>query len=440
MLANINNSFSILEVEDFCIWMDPWIESANYGSWGALYKEAEFECFISDLNYPLPDLVYISHLHTDHYDASFLRFLKTQCELKVFFKDFKDGRLKKRIIDEVGPIDIFTADEYCWYDFGQAKLMIIPQISASSADGDNQVEYDLDTSIIIQTPDALIFNEVDNPLHIEDYINEVLPRSGFNNIRDKVRVGLIGYSGASDYPQSYLKIDREQERKNVINKTIKRFCAVTEILDLDYVIPAGGTFILDGSLNRLNQFAPVPRFEEIEEIFAQKACLINPETYFLKKQGKDIFPEKRRDRCRRLPNANVEKVFFNTKDFKIVDQERLTRLQIEIESQMPEKLKNLFKEMRTRIRFKLLESDPDYDKIMRGCQKVVQEITVFEQFCLEKSIELDIYLHWEMLQLMMTGKLIWNELTFHCVYERKPNEYEPDAMFSLNLYKKFTRS
>ena len=66
-----------MQTTNICVWMDPWLESANYGSWAALYKVSEFEDFIRDCTYPLPDIVYISHLHTDHYDVEFLNFLNS---------------------------------------------------------------------------------------------------------------------------------------------------------------------------------------------------------------------------------------------------------------------------------------------------------------------------------------------------------------------------
>ena len=103
--------------------------------------------------------------------------------------------------------------------------MIVPQISASSAEQENQLEYDLDTSLIIETEDAIIFNEVDNPLHVDDYIHNVLPNSGWNNIKNKTKIGLIGYSGASDYPQSYLGIDRLIERQKLLTKPLSGFAS-----------------------------------------------------------------------------------------------------------------------------------------------------------------------------------------------------------------------
>lgn len=437
MLVNINNSFSIFHEDDFCIWMDPWLEAANYGSWAALYNINEFENFIKCNPYPLPDLVYISHLHTDHYDVDFLKFLKRYLNLVIVIKDFKDGRLKKKITEEVGPSEIICLNEYASYEFKSANLMIVPQISASSADAENQLEYDLDTSLIIETQETILFNEVDNPLHIEDYRGLVIPLSKWNNNSPKTKIGLIGYSGASDYPQSYLGIDRKRERKQVIDRTVNRFWEVTNLLNLDYVFPAGGTFILDGVLNQLNDFAPIPNYLEVEEKSWGNCKLVNPEKNILKKSENGWYACERLDKLRRLPSVNETRSFFANRDYDETIRNELHILKSDVEQAMPDKVLNMFKNLKSQIKFILYEEDPDFEKIERCNQKTCDELYVFQEFSQDKVILLEIHMHWEMLQKMLKANLIWNELTFHCVYNRLPNKYEPDAVFALNLYKKF---
>ena len=36
---------------------------------------------------------------------------------------------------------------------------------------------------------------------------------------------------------------------------------------------------------------------------------------------------------------------------------------------------------------------------------------------------------------MIRNKVSWNEVQNHCLYERKPNKYDPDTVMWLNLYK-----
>ena len=439
MIVNINNSFSIFAENDFCIWMDPWLDSANYGSWSALYEPEDFKTFVENSPYPFPDLVYISHLHTDHYDINFLNFLKNYFDLKIVIKDFKDGRLKKRITDEVNPSEILCLKEYEYFEFKSAKLMIVPQVSASSAETENQLEYDLDTSLIIETSDTLLFNEVDNPLHVEDYLNEVLPLSNWNTNGDKTRIGLIGYSGASDYPQSYLGIDRLNERKKIIDKTLDRFWTITKLLSLDYVIPAGGTFILDGNLDNLNQYTPVPKHHEIVEKSKGSSILLNPLAELMKFNNGVWLVENRSDSLERLPSVKRTEDFFEYKEYDSTQKDNLVSLQSEIEKKMPERLVDLFSKLETQIKFILHETDPLFEKIENGLLPVCDELMVFERFAKEKTINLNIHLHWQMLLQMMNGELVWNELTFHCIYNRVPNKYEPDAMFALNLYKSFSK-
>ena len=41
----------------------------------------------------------------------------------------------------------------------------------------------------------------------------------------------------------------------------------------------------------------------------------------------------------------------------------------------------------------------------------------------------------KVLYLLINSIISWNELQALCLFERKPNIYEPDANFWLNLYK-----
>ena len=52
-----------------------------------------------------------------------------------------------------------------------------------------------------------------------------------------------------------------------------------------------------------------------------------------------------------------------------------------------------------------------------------------------KKIKLKVHVYYKLLLGMIRSKVSWNEVQNHCLYERKPNKYDPDTVMWLNLYK-----
>ena len=69
-IKHYRNSFLDIQNEKIRILMDPWINTANEGSWAASAKGKEF--LFNSLIKKKIDYIYISHLHTDHFDLQFL--------------------------------------------------------------------------------------------------------------------------------------------------------------------------------------------------------------------------------------------------------------------------------------------------------------------------------------------------------------------------------
>ena len=89
-----------IDCDGFKILTDPWFTDGAYdGSWYQFPKINPFD-FIEK-----PDLIYISHIHPDHYDATFLKSLiakfgegatKSGATLKGIFEKAIGGKKKKK--------------------------------------------------------------------------------------------------------------------------------------------------------------------------------------------------------------------------------------------------------------------------------------------------------------------------------------------------------
>ena len=77
--------------------MDPWINSANLGSWAGCNAKKFFN---KKTKIQTIDFIYISHLHSDHFDIKLLKYLKKiqKKKFKIIIKKFRDNRLKKKFL------------------------------------------------------------------------------------------------------------------------------------------------------------------------------------------------------------------------------------------------------------------------------------------------------------------------------------------------------
>ena len=144
-IKHYRNSFLDIENKKLRILMDPWINTANEGSWAAT-KNGDKYMFDSIKKRKI-DYVYISHLHTDHFDLKFLKKLKSKQKknFKIIIKKFKDDRLKKQLISNgFSRKHIIDISEFEVYSLSkESKIIILPQISSSNTPNE-YIKYDLD--------------------------------------------------------------------------------------------------------------------------------------------------------------------------------------------------------------------------------------------------------------------------------------------------------
>jgi len=50
-------------------------------------------------------------------------------------------------------------------------------------------------------------------------------------------------------------------------------------------------------------------------------------------------------------------------------------------------------------------------------------------------LTLKVHMYYKLLLGIIHNLVSWNEVQNHCLYERKPNIYDPDSVFWMNLYK-----
>lgn len=254
-ITHFSNSFIVVEASGEKICCDPWVGVANHGGWHSFpeYERKDLIDFVADSNF-----VYISHLHSDHLDEKFL------CDSglidKLFLiKKFDSPTLAKRLRKH-GANKILELDSFEVFKCGVFSFSIIPQMTSNSVGVEDDIGYDLDTSILISCGGKNFFNQVDNPLSDENY---KFVSDWIKNKYGEIDIAALTVGAASEYPQCFFNVDRDSEKRRIVQSSLERMKKKVEILGAKAFFPAGGTYFIPGKFHELNKYIAQPGNQEI---------------------------------------------------------------------------------------------------------------------------------------------------------------------------------
>jgi len=218
---------------DVSILCDPWFTDGIYD--GAWYQYPKVKDPIELIG--KHDLIYISHIHPDHYDPVFLKkYLKVYPDVRIFIAEgvFLD---KKMMADGV-PYYIFKGEEM--WNTNSTIIQIFKNDMGSISD--------IDTALVVkhfskpynyECEYDCVVNMNDNQYYQPqiDKIKEFAP---------KIDIALIGHTGAGPYPQTYYK-DKDilkamaQDKKQMF---IDRYLKMDQALGAKVNIPFAGQYTI----------------------------------------------------------------------------------------------------------------------------------------------------------------------------------------------------
>ena len=251
-----------IDVNGFRILTDPWFTDGAYdGSWFLFPKVDPFKHLTK------PDLIYISHIHPDHYDPEFLKALIQKWgPIPILIPDLQSNYLlRKGMSDglELTPTRYFQND----------------LIEIHIEENDTGSKSDIDSALLViqkDTGSAL--------LNLNDCIYH---EAHTQKLRDIIRAKnldldllALGYTGAGPFPQCYYDIpdDRENALKSAEEKKqsfFDRYRRYAEAFSSKWHLPFAGEYLLGGQLTYLNPFRGVADAVEVTE-FDDKAVVFHP--------------------------------------------------------------------------------------------------------------------------------------------------------------------
>lgn len=434
------NSFITIKSNEFSIFCDPWIGLTNENSW---------------LSYPItnikninkikekPNFIYISHLHCDHLDPKTIKAFFSK-DTTIIIKEFKQKRLKQRLIN-LGFKKILECKPWKIYNICKDfKIVIIPQMSSNTSNLKEDINYDLDTSILIQSKKTkqLFFNSVDNPLSIKDIkkINSFVNQKFNTNIN----VACFFIGAASEYPHCFLNIDRKKEKLNIINKSVNRINSIISILKPNIFFQAGGTYIISGKFHSLNRYIAQPTQNQIvKKIKFKKTKVIDIEggnSIFYSKnswiKNKIINFNSSKDKKEIIKKFSKSKYFYQNKNLNnLKNLDKIFSKSLENYLFVLSKLKiqtswkiffKIYKDLKLNSSGNILKSKSNFMK--------EYEISYLNN-SKNKIPQLTLHLDYELFYGLLIKKYIWNAPLSGSVilFERKPNYFDPNITFSLNF-------
>ena len=139
---------------------DPWAVKANASGWQSFpaFSTQELTEHLADVRW-----VYLSHLHDDHFHPDTLEacgLLDREFIIKRFQSPILRERLKRLGVTRIHEVEPFTVNS-----FGPFDLTIFPQMTSNSSGLEDDVNFDLDTSIAIKADGVVFFvsNGMDAP-------------------------------------------------------------------------------------------------------------------------------------------------------------------------------------------------------------------------------------------------------------------------------------
>ena len=260
-ITHYSNSFIAIKSGNSSIVCDPWIGKTTDNAWYSYplinQKDLNKEVFNSNF-------IYISHIHCDHIDPKTLKKFRNK-NLSLIIKKFHNGVLKRRLqrifpekkIIEIEPFKKIALNK----DF---TVAIIPQIMSNTSNLPDNIQYDMDTSILIQSNKTkeVFYNNVDMPINLK--ILKKINDFSKKELRNKINIFCYGLGAACEFPQCFLNINRDNAKKKLINESLSKLNSYLKYLKPEVYFPAGGTYAIYGKFSELNKFIAQPSFNNIK--------------------------------------------------------------------------------------------------------------------------------------------------------------------------------
>jgi len=432
-ITHYSNSFLSIESQGERLICDPWVGKANWGGWQSFpeYSLPSLAEHLGDVRW-----IFLSHLHDDHFHPDTLKhcgLLDREFIIKRFQSPVLRDRLKRLGVTRIHEVEPFTIN-----NFGPFEIAIFPQMTSNSSALEDDVNYDLDTSIVIKADGVVFFNQVDNPLSLNDL---TLIRDYIVQQLGAIDVTCIMSGAASEYPHLFLGIDQVSEKRRIVDRSLDDLGDWLRLLKPKYFFPAGGTYLIPGWMSVYNDNIAQPDFAEISNFIHDSELPVRTVSLegglFLELSstsnqtqiGLDISPI---ETNRKLATEMHRTDSYLYEELSVPHWQTLVMMLDAARHNWERKVNQDAIGIRQSIRFDIypkLRVDGGVPDESRGVNR-------YQLYSAVEAVAGNLIIHIDQRALFgcLTRRLVWNGvLGSLCLYERKPNVHFPTDVFSLNF-------
>ncbi len=247
----------VVETADISVCCDPWFTDGAYdGSW---FKYPPLKDDPLDLIGQV-DAIYISHIHPDHYDISFLeRYLDRFPNTRLFIGDTRPPHLAMKM-----QVDGFSPEVIRSLNIGGTSLSIIPNSAFDEVDN-------IDTALVVTEGSSSLVNLNDNP------VDPIQIATILDLCSGQPSVAFLPHSGAGPYPQTYTFGDQallEEAAERKKEQFLSLYGTYIGLLNPRVAIPFAGQYFLGGPLMELNPYRGVADAVEAAQTHPDRSIVL----------------------------------------------------------------------------------------------------------------------------------------------------------------------
>lgn len=266
--------------------------------------------------------IYISHLHPDHYDPKFLaKFTKRNPNVPVFIAEFAHSWLKRSIAAVVDSntqvIEVPSLKEFEIAKNFSLKIFAAdscnPQICGTNIPCQINPKIRGIDSIAVFNADNISVVNANDAMGVK-----LIPRIAANIGKADLIMG--HYGGASPYPQCFPEVENKKEAAfKVVESTCKMLLSAADALNVKWIMPFAGQYVLGGRLTNLNDDRATLALDQTVDYLRK---LTEREIVSVKPMGSIDLTEGWQDEKYVEPDDNAKRLYFEIISKKIFPYEK----------------------------------------------------------------------------------------------------------------------
>ena len=310
-LKYIYSACVVTSTPDIRILHDPWFTEGIYdGSWFHFPKVADPFISIGDV-----DLIYISHIHPDHYDPKFLKAYFDRFGMKkILIANHEPNYLAKKMEGDHLQATIVKNK----IEIGMTSIEIFPHQTGSASD--------IDSVLILKYQDK---NRVHCLVNANDVVFNDSFRKKIKEAAGEIDLYLGSYTAAGPYPQTYFDENDPSLKKE--SERVRDQCLKIYKKDIDFFkakknLPFAGKYLLGSKASHLNFSLPTTDPISVKS-FDDNALILKDNGGFIHTQ--DFLPSEIRVNpySKEEIIKRINEVKFNKMDYeKLIDENEIYQL------------------------------------------------------------------------------------------------------------------